>query len=29
MSVFYKLSVKEVTKETQNAVSVVFDVPEN
>ncbi len=27
MSVFYKLSVKEVTKETQNAVSVVFDVP--
>ena len=28
MSVFYKLSVKEITRETQNAVSVVFDVPE-
>jgi len=28
MSVFYKLSVKEVSKETDNAVSVVFDIPE-
>jgi len=29
MSVFYKLSIKEITKETKSAVSVVFDVPEN
>ncbi len=28
MSIFYKLPVKEVTKETQNTVSVVFDIPE-
>ena len=27
MSIFYKLPVKEVTKETQNTVSVVFDIP--
>jgi ring-1,2-phenylacetyl-CoA epoxidase subunit PaaE len=29
MSVFYKLSIKEIAKETKNAVSVNFDVPEN
>lgn len=28
MSVFYNLTIKEVTKETENAVSVVFDIPE-
>jgi len=28
MSIFYKLSVKEITRETQDAVSVVFDIPE-
>jgi len=28
MSIFYKFSVKEVTKETKNTVSVVFDIPE-
>ncbi|NOQ92682.1 MAG: 2Fe-2S iron-sulfur cluster binding domain-containing protein [Flavobacteriaceae bacterium] len=28
MSIFYKLPVKEITKETQNTVSVVFDIPE-
>jgi len=28
MSVFYNLPIKEVTKETKNAVSVVFDIPE-
>jgi ring-1,2-phenylacetyl-CoA epoxidase subunit PaaE len=28
MSVFYKLSVKEVIKETKKAVSIVFDIPE-
>ncbi|VAV83847.1 Flavodoxin reductases (ferredoxin-NADPH reductases) family 1, partial [hydrothermal vent metagenome] len=28
MSVFYNLSVKEVKKETKNAVSVVFEIPE-
>lgn len=29
MSVFHKLTVKEVKKETKNAVSVVFNIPEN
>lgn len=29
MSIFYKLSVKEVTRETPKAVSIVFDIPEN
>ncbi|MCB0474257.1 MAG: ferredoxin--NADP reductase [Flavobacteriaceae bacterium] len=29
MSKFYKLSVKEVHKETESSVSVVFDIPEN
>jgi ring-1,2-phenylacetyl-CoA epoxidase subunit PaaE len=29
MSVFYKLSIKDINKETKNAVSVVFDIPEN
>jgi ring-1,2-phenylacetyl-CoA epoxidase subunit PaaE len=29
MSVFYKLSIKEIAKETKNAVSVNFEVPEN
>ncbi|MDH5413585.1 MAG: 2Fe-2S iron-sulfur cluster-binding protein [Flavobacteriaceae bacterium] len=27
MSIFYKLSVKEIKKETKRAVSIVFDVP--
>ncbi len=27
MSIFYKLSVKEIKKETKKAVSIVFDVP--
>ena len=29
MSTFYKVKVKEVKKETADAVSVVFDIPEN
>ncbi len=29
MSVFHNLSVKEVKRETKNAVSVVFNIPEN
>ena len=29
MSVFHNLIVKEVKRETQNAVSVVFNIPEN
>ncbi len=29
MSIFYKLSVKELQKETDNAVSILFDIPEN
>lgn len=29
MSTFHKLSIKNITKETANAVSVVFDIPEN
>jgi ring-1,2-phenylacetyl-CoA epoxidase subunit PaaE len=29
MSIFYKLSVKEITRETPKAVSVAFDIPEN
>ncbi len=29
MSVFYKLPIKEISKETKNSVSVVFDIPEN
>lgn len=28
MSIFYKLHVEEVTKETPNTVSIVFDIPE-
>ena len=28
MSQFHKLTIKEVTKETANAVSITFDVPE-
>ncbi|MCF6223655.1 MAG: 2Fe-2S iron-sulfur cluster-binding protein [Flavobacteriaceae bacterium] len=28
MSVFYNLPIKEVTKETENAVSIVFDIPD-
>lgn len=28
MSVFYKFPIKDVNKETKNAVSVVFDIPE-
>lgn len=28
MSLFYKLSIKEIKRETQDAVSVVFDIPE-
>ncbi len=28
MSLFYKLSLKEIKRETQDAVSVVFDIPE-
>ena len=26
---FYKLSIKEVKRETKNSVSIVFDIPEN
>ncbi len=29
MSIFYKLSVKEVKKETQDAVSIVFEIPKD
>ena len=29
MSIFYKLSVKEIQQETKNAVSILFDIPEN
>ena len=29
MSVFYKLPIKEVRRETVEAVSIAFDVPEN
>lgn len=29
MSQFHKLTIKEITKETANAVSITFDVPEN
>ena len=29
MSIFYKLPVKEVTRETPKAISIVFDIPEN
>lgn len=29
MSTFYKLSVKEVQRETESAVSILFDIPEN
>ncbi len=29
MSVFYKLPVKEIIRETQNTVSILFDIPEN
>ena len=29
MSVFYKLVIKEIKRETKNAVSVLFEVPEN
>ncbi|MCD6544558.1 MAG: ferredoxin--NADP reductase [Flavobacteriaceae bacterium] len=29
MSIFYKISVKEVKRETPNAVSVEFDIPKN
>jgi ring-1,2-phenylacetyl-CoA epoxidase subunit PaaE len=29
MSKFYKLRIKEIKKETQNAVSIVFDIPTN
>lgn len=29
MSTFYKLSVKEIQKETKRAVSIVFDIPQN
>jgi ring-1,2-phenylacetyl-CoA epoxidase subunit PaaE len=28
MSTFYKLSVKEIHKETENSVSIVFDIPD-
>jgi len=28
MSTFYKLSIKEITRETKDAVSIVFDIPE-
>ena len=29
MSIFYKLQVKEIRRETVDAVSVVFEIPEN
>ena len=29
MSIFYKLSVKEIQQETKKAVSILFDIPEN
>lgn len=29
MPTFYKLTVKEVIRETENAVSILFDIPEN
>lgn len=29
MSIFYKLSVKEIQQETENAVSILFEIPEN
>ena len=29
MSIFHKLSVKEIKKETKNAVSILFNIPEN
>ncbi len=29
MSIFYKLSVKELKQETENAVSILFDIPQN
>jgi len=29
MSTFYKLSIKEVQQETENAVSILFEIPEN
>ena len=29
MATFYKLSVKEIKKETENAVSILFDIPES
>ena len=29
MATFYKLSIKEIQQETENAVSILFDIPEN
>ncbi len=29
MSTFYKLSIKEIQRETENAVSILFDIPES
>ena len=29
MSTFYELSIKEIKRETKNAVSIVFDIPKN